>query len=282
MATTVSTTSILGSDSVSLSRTTINSNFLLLENWINGYASGFGIDSTNGVLDLTSAPTGRISAKSGFFDSMTFPAGGTATAQILSSGSASFNVINASSVNVAGAISVSGASTYNSTSTFGATAAFNSVTQLNGRVEIGTTSSLVNKNVNSAPTTGTAVATPYEVTGLESIIYFDFSSDVFLKVADATTLTTASASSLPNGFILTLVNSSTSTGSLAVGIQDTGSGSFYYTGFNTDTVVYTTVDSDANRAYRSSITLRWDSTIDSAGGQPGSWAVLNAVNFTIG
>ena len=34
---TVSTTSILGSDSISASRITINSNFLLLENWINGY-----------------------------------------------------------------------------------------------------------------------------------------------------------------------------------------------------------------------------------------------------
>lgn len=282
MATTVSTTSILGSDSVSLSRTTLNSNFLILENWINGYASGFGIDSTNGVLNLTAAPTGRISAKSGFFDSMTFPAGGTATAQIFSSGSASFNVINVSSANIAGAISISGASTYSSTATFGATAAFNSVAQLNGRVEIGTSSSLVNKNVNAAPTTGTAVATPYEITGLESIIYFDFSSDVFLKVSDAPTATTANASALPNGFILTIVNSSASAGSLVAGIQNTGTGSFYYTGFNTDTVVYSIIDSDASRAYRSSITLRWDSTIDSSGSQPGSWTVLNAVNFTIG
>jgi hypothetical protein len=282
MATTVSTTPLLGSDSISLSRTTINSNFLLLENWSNGFASTFGMDATNGVLDLTDAPTGRISAKSGFFDTLTFPSGGTATAQIFSSGSASFNALNASSVSVAGGLSVGGSSTYNNTSTFGATASFNTIAQINGLLEFGTGASIVNKNVNSAPTTGTAPATPYVVTGLESIIYFDFSSDVYLKVSDAATASTASSSNIPNGFILTLVNSSSSTGSLQVGIQSTGSGSFYYTGFNTDTVVYTNLDSDGNKPYRSSITLRWDSTIDATGSQPGSWTVLNAVNFTIG
>ena len=52
---TVSTTSILGSDSISGSRTTINSNFLLLQNWINAYATTFNIDSVNGILDLAEA-----------------------------------------------------------------------------------------------------------------------------------------------------------------------------------------------------------------------------------
>ena len=81
---TVNTTSILGSDSISASRTTINSNFLLLENWINGYVSTFGIDTINGILNLSQATTGSVYAKTGYFDQIQVPANGTFTARILS------------------------------------------------------------------------------------------------------------------------------------------------------------------------------------------------------
>jgi len=60
---TVNTTSILGSDSISASRTTINSNFLTLQNWINNYNTVFGLDTVNGIINLTGASTGRVSAK---------------------------------------------------------------------------------------------------------------------------------------------------------------------------------------------------------------------------
>ena len=74
---TVSTTSILGSDSISASRLTINSNFLLLENWINGFVSTFGIDTNNGILNLSGATTGSIYAKTGYFDQIQFPSNGS-------------------------------------------------------------------------------------------------------------------------------------------------------------------------------------------------------------
>ena len=48
---TVNINEILGSDSISGSRVTINSNFLTLQNWINGYVNVFGIDTINGILD---------------------------------------------------------------------------------------------------------------------------------------------------------------------------------------------------------------------------------------
>ena len=62
---TVNITEILGTDSISGSRVTINSNFLILQNWINGYITVFGIDTVNGILDLSGASTGKVQAKIG-------------------------------------------------------------------------------------------------------------------------------------------------------------------------------------------------------------------------
>ena len=87
---TVNINEILGSDSISGSRVTINSNFLTLQNWINGYVNVFGIDTINGILDLSAASTGKVQAKIGRFDSLSLPSVGSALASVSSAGAAAF------------------------------------------------------------------------------------------------------------------------------------------------------------------------------------------------
>ena len=179
---TVSTTSILGSDSISASRTTINSNFLLLENWINQYNNVFGIDSTNGILDLSAASTGRISAKTGKFDQIIVPSGGTALAQILSTGSASFVSVATTTLTASGASTLSGIFTANNTSTFNSTTNLFGSTSLDSAFTILSSGHFVGQNTIYATgaTAGTAfpastsggggrattAAIPYQITGL--------------------------------------------------------------------------------------------------------------------
>src|SRR6056300_1508802 len=126
---TVNTTSILGSDSISASRTTINSNFLTLENWINNYNTVFGLDTVNGIINLTGASTGRISAKTGKFDSIIVPSGGTALAQINSSGAGSFSSVATTNLTGSGIISFGAGSTL----TQSGTSTFSGTTTLSGQ-----------------------------------------------------------------------------------------------------------------------------------------------------
>lgn len=291
---TVSTTSILGSDSISASRITINSNFLLLENWINQYVDVFGIDSVNGILDLSNSSTGRISAKTGKFDQIIVPVGGTALAQINSSGSGQFVNLSTTTLTASGAVNFSGTFTSNNTSTFNSTTNLLGSNNLNGAFTLLTSGHFVSQNsiYASGATAGqpfancasggggrvTTVSTPYVLTGLEDVIYANCAGGWFMSVGT----TGASASALVSGSRITIVNTACTGGYIATGLQNSGS---YYTGFNTNASYgnYPTpgITCDAGRPYQSAITLQWEPRISQGSGtQQGSWVVLSSSNMS--
>ena len=296
---TVSTTSILGSDSISASRITINSNFLLLENWINGYVSTFGIDTNNGILDLSSATTGSIYAKTGYFNQVQVPASGSFTARILSSGAASFTDVSTTTFTSSGLTTIGGSLVQNGASTFGATASFNAPVNLNGSTIIGISGNIVSKNTTyvSGATAGqafpasdtlggggylTSIDSPYSVTGLEDVIYANCGpTGFYMSVVGGSGGT---AANIPAGFRLRIVNTSGATGYIYTGIQ--GSSSTYYTGFNTS-ASYGNYPSGGivvsqNSQYQSSVHLQWEPRIaQGQSTQTGSWIVLSGTNVTI-
>jgi len=291
---TVSTTSILGSDSISASRTTINSNFLLLENWINQYNTVFGIDYTNGILDLSAASTGRISAKTGKFDQIIVPSGGTALAQILSTGSASFVSVATTTLTASGASTLSGIFTANNTSTFNSATNLFGSTSLNSAFTILSSGHFVGQNTIYATgaTAGTAfpvstsggggrattAAIPYQITGLEDVIYAQCGSGFYLSVGT----TGATASNLTAGTRITVINTGGTGGFIATGIQNSGA---YYTGFNTlasyGNFPSAGITCDNLKPYQSALQLQWEPRVgQGTGTQEGSWVVLGSSNMT--
>ncbi len=306
----VTITEILGSDSISGSRVTINSNFLILQNWVNGFETTFGINTSTGVLDLTAASTGRVSALTGRFNTISTPASGTALATISSAGAGTFATITTGSLTSTGALTVGGSLSVNSslTQATGVTASFRGNLQVGGvsnagKFTHGTYSGEVYANnwsrsgtsiaagspgltaafpVNTAGGGGiyTTSTQPYVVTGTESVIYAEVGSTGFyMKVSDGTGST---ASTLPAGFRLTIVQtSSTASGVIYTGSQNSNA---YYTGFNTTStfggwpgnISFTST----SRPYRSSITLQWEPRIagDQAT-QKGSWVLIGGTNL---
>jgi hypothetical protein len=296
---TVSTTSILGSDSISASRITINSNFLLLENWINGYVSTFGIDTNNGILDLSSATTGSIYAKTGYFNQVQVPASGSFTARILSSGAASFTDVSTTTFTSSGLTTIGGSLVQNGASTFGATASFNAPVNLNGSTIIGISGNIISQNTTYDPgaTAGqafpasdtlggggylTSINSPYAITGQEDVIYANCGpTGFYMSVVGGSGGT---AANLPAGFRLRIVNTSGSTGYIYTGIQ-TGT-STYYTGFNTTSTYgnYATggIVVNQNSQYQASVHLQWEPRVaQGQTTQAGSWIVLSGTNVTI-
>jgi hypothetical protein len=302
----VTITEILGSDSISGSRITINSNLLILQNWINGFESTFGIDTSTGVLDLTGASTGRVSALTGRFNTVSTPASGTALASVNSSGGASFVSTSTQTLAVSGATTLSGsvAMASNMTQSAGATATFAGNVTYTGKQTVGNYGSRVFNNNWSelaSPVTGqgtpgltaafptnasggggiaTTVNAPYVVTGQESVIYADCSTAFYMKVADGTG---ATASSLPAGFRVTIINTASTAASPSIADGTLGSPA-YYTGFNDDASYggYTSIAFTSGRAYQSSVTLQWEPRIaaDQAT-KKGSWVVISGINVTI-
>jgi hypothetical protein len=291
---TVSTTSILGSDSISASRTTINSNFLLLQNWINQYVSVFAIDSVNGILDLSQASTGRISAKTGKFDQIIVPSGGTALTQILSSGASQFVSVATTTLTASGASSFSGTFTASNTATFNSTTNLSGPTRLSKALTILNNGHFVGQNTIYAtgatagdpfPTSTSggggrlsSLSVPYQVTGLEDIIYAQCGSGWYMSVGT----TGGTASNLTAGTRITIVNTGSTGGFIATGTQNSGA---YYTGFNTNASYgkypSTGITCDANRPYQSAITLQWEPRIgQGTGTQQGSWVVLSSSNMS--
>jgi hypothetical protein len=291
---TVNTTSILGSDSISASRTTINSNFLTLENWINNYNTVFGLDTVNGIINLTGASTGRVSAKTGKFDSIVVPSGGTALAQINSSGAGSFSSVATTNLTGSGTISfgVGSTLTQSGTSTFSGTTTLSGQTTLNSRMILGPQGNFASQNSigASGATAGTAFPSsaaggggrgtssgnPYVITALEDVIYAQCSSGFYMSVGT----NGATAANLPAGLRITIVNTENSAGSIKTGVQGST-----YTGFNTASGVgefpSTGITVDANRPYQSSIQLQWEPRIGKgAGSQEGSWVVLGSSNMS--
>ena len=301
---TVSTTSILGSDSISASRITINSNFLLLQNWINGYVSTFGIDTNNGILNLSQATTGSIYAKTGYFDQIQVPANSTFTARILSSGAGTFSDITTTTFTSSGLTTINGSLVQNGSSTFGATATFNNGTtvNMNGYFTTGPLGSNISKNTTylTGLTAGqafpvsdtlsgggvlTSIDSPYQVTGLEDVIYAQCGpTGFYLSVNGLTGGSGGTAANLPAGYRIRVVNTTGSTGYIYTGVQ--GSSNTYYTGFNTSTSYgnYATggIVVNANSQYQASVHLQWEPRIaQGQATQNGSWIVLSGTNVTI-
>jgi len=299
---TVNINEILGSDSISGSRVTINSNFLTLQNWINGYVNVFGIDTVNGILDLTGASTGRVSAKIAKFDSVSLPATGVSTASINNLGQASFASIQTTTFTASGAVTASSTVTFGSSSIFtaGGTASFNGPLNANAALNLGTQGHIVSQNTtySSGATSGTAfpantaggggrytsVNSPYVVTGLEDVIYAECGpTGFYMKVVDGTSPVGGTLPNLPQGTRITIVNTTAATGYIRTGV--TGSSS-YYTGFNTAAsyggYAAAGIVVPQNKAYRSSITLQWEPRVGQGQAtQNGSWIVIGSSNMTV-
>jgi hypothetical protein len=298
---TVNINEILGSDSISGSRVTINSNFLTLQNWINGYVSVFGIDTTNGILDLSAASTGKVQAKIGRFDSLSLPASGTATASVNSAGAASFASIQTTTFTASGALVANGTVTFGSGSVFtvGGTASYNGQLGANAALLLGPQGRITSQNttfVNGATvgqafpanTSGgggvaTSVNAPYAITGLEDVIYANCASPGFyMKVCDGVSPVGGTVPNIAAGTRITIINTSASAGYIVTGV--TGSTS-YYTGFNTSALYggfnSLGVTAPASKAYRSSISLQWEPRVGKGQAtQNGSWIVLGSSNIT--
>ena len=183
----ITITEILGTDSISGSRLTINANFLLLENAYNDLENTFNINVLTGSMDVSSASSGQIKSKSLLTNSLVMPASGSPTIQLYGTGASGGSIIFSNTVagatgifsNVlqANALSASGSAN------FGATATFQSVVNLEGRVSIGASGNFVNTNRKatvgstttfpSAPGAGVTgtYSTPYQLTLTENVIY---------------------------------------------------------------------------------------------------------------
>ena len=302
MASTVNITEILGSDSISGSRVTINSNFLILQNWINGYVQVFGVDTTNGILDLTSASTGKVMAKIGRFDSLSLPATGTALTSFDSIGGASLVSVSSTNVTVSGALVANGSITLGSASTFivGGISSFNGSLSANAAFNLGVQGHTISQNTTVATglTSGTAfpantvggggrltsLNSPYSITGLEDVIYAECGpTGFYMQVVAGTSPVGGTLPNIPQGTRVTIVNTTAATGYISTGL--TGS-TTYYTGFNTDTS-YGGYSSSGivipqNSSYRSSVTLQWEPRVGQ--GQAtmnGSWVVIGSTNITV-
>jgi hypothetical protein len=292
---TVTTTSILGSDSISASRITINSNFLTLNNWINGFVNTFGIDTNNGILNLSAASTGSIYAKTGYFDQVQVPATGNFLARILSSGAASFTGVSTTTFTSSGLTTISGSLVQNGTSTFGATASFNSPVNINGSLILGPNGNLRSTNTNILSTSAfpvsdtlggggrlTSIDAPYSITGQEDVIYANCGpTGFYLSVVGGSGGT---AANIAPGYRIRIVNTSGTTGYIYTGVQ--GSSTTYYTGFNTSTSYgnYATggIVINQNSQYQASVHLQWEPRIaQGQASQQGSWIVLSGTNVTI-
>ena len=302
MASTVNITEILGSDSISGSRVTINSNFLILQNWINGYVQVFGVDTTNGILDLTSASTGKVMAKIGRFNSLSLPATGTALTSFDSIGGASLVSVSSTNVTVSGALVANGSITLGSASTFivGGISSFNGSLSANAAFNLGVQGHTISQNTTVATglTSGTAfpantvggggrltsLNSPYSITGLEDVIYAECGpTGFYMQVVAGTSPVGGTLPNIPQGTRVTIVNTTAATGYISTGL--TGS-TTYYTGFNTDTS-YGGYSSSGiiipqNSSYRSSVTLQWEPRVGQ--GQAtmnGSWVVIGSTNITV-
>ena len=298
---TVNITEILGSDSISGSRVTINSNFLILQNWINGYSTVFGLDNVNGIMNLSQSPIGRITAKTGYFNSINIPSSGTSLATINSAGQSNFSVVSTTSLIASGNVNFSGSIVLSSGSIFtaGGTASYNGDLIANSNFILGPQGSVRSQNTTfqagltstqpfpvntvTVPGGGGGVTggtnSPYILTGTEDVIYANCSgSGFYMRVIDGNG---ATAANLPAGKRITIVNTSAASGSIQVGLQGSPQ---YYTGFNTLATYggFSTITIPAGESYRSSISLQWEPRI--AKGQTtqnGSWVVLSAVNMTV-
>jgi hypothetical protein len=291
----VTITEILGTDSISGSRLTINSNFLLLENAYNDLEDTFNINVLTGSLDVSSASSGQIKAKAFLGNSMVMPSSGSPTVQIYGTGASAGFMIASNTISGATGIfsNVLQSNTFSATgsATFGATATFQAKAIIDGALTFGSSGSMVNTNRKAtvgsttafpaapgAGVTGT-YSNPYQLSLTENVIYIqsDYTDGGYQGFFFyATTGSGATASSIPAGYTVTLIDTATSAGSIATGV--TGPGLQYYTGFNTaDGQFSSTEIVTSPNQYKSSITLMWEPRIaQTDASEKGSWVVISS------
>ena len=302
----VTITEILGTDSIAGSRLTINSNFLLLENAYNDLEDSFNINVLTGSLDVSTASSGQIKAKSMLSNSMVLPSSGSPTVELYGAGaSAGYGVFGNTVASATGIFSNNLlAKNFSATGTalFGGSATFSSTIESNGVFQIGVTGSVVNKSRKASVSATTAFpgfasspnaavtgtySNPYVFTLQESVIYIDSTISTvvsgityigfFMKVSETNG---QAASLIPAGFTVTLVDVASAPapglGYIASGIQGPTN---YYTGFSQNSThggyrsPALTVTS--RKPYKNSLTIMWEPRIgQSSPTEKGSWVIL--------
>jgi hypothetical protein len=291
----ITITEILGTDSISGSRLTINANFLVLENAYNDLENTFNINVLTGSIDISSATSGQIKAKSLMANSLVMPSSGSPSIQLYGTGASGGYIVASNTISGATGIfsnvlqansfSVSGSSV------FGATASFNTLLNVEGRMSIGASGNFVNTNrkatVGSStafpPAPGAGVtgtfSSPYQLNLTENVIYIqsDYADGGYTGFFFyATTGSGSTASDIPAGYTLTLIDTATTPGMISTGV--TGPSPYYYTGFSTGDASYSDpmIQTPGN-PYKSSLTLMWEPRIDQSSlTQKGSWVVVSS------
>jgi hypothetical protein len=294
---------ILGTDSISGSRLTINANFLLLENAYNDLEETFNINVITGSIDVSNSAVGQIKSKALLSNSLVMPSSGSPNIQIYGTGaSAGFGIFSNTVASSTGTFSntlqtnllfVSGPSSFSGVSDF------SSGIQNNGVFSLGGSGTFVNTNRKSSvgsttsfpspPASGVTgtYSNPYIPTLTESVVYIQ-SDYVSPSPSDSgfdtgfffysSTGTGATSSGIPAGFTITLIDSAISPGLIATGVTGPG-GSEYYTGFSTGDGQYSDTPGHIQtpgNPYKSSLTLMWEPRIgQSSIDQKGSWVVVS-------
>jgi hypothetical protein len=235
-------TEILGTDSFSGSRLTLNANFASLANELTSFETSFGISIASGNIDVSAATGGQIKGKVGAFNNIQLPATGTpvitlngTTGSITTTlGTLTTPAIQTASINITtgGNLVNGGSSVFNGQSTF------NELVVLNdgfarAKIDVGAT--------------GT-----HTVLNTDNVILFDGSTSPNM-------LTLTPDISLVNGHNVTFVKYGTGACSLDTSL---------ILGFGTGSINFS-VDS-----YKSSITLQW-SVADA------KWFITSSSNMTI-
>lgn len=304
---------ILGTDSIAASRLTINSNFLLVENEINDIENIFNINVVTGAMDISQATSGQFKAKTVYANQAAFPASGTPTVNIYGTGASAGNASFSGTVS-ATQLTLSATGSFNQINAsgpavFGSTARYDGAVTFNSSVTNGPTGSYIEKNATGASgstnafisplsgggggITGT-FSNPYALALNESVVYVDagyvssaggdsgFNTGFFFYVATGAA-PSGTPPSIPQGFRLTLINTSGAGGRIATGVTGP-TGSTYYTGFNTSANggawASKAVLVPSSLPYKTSVTLQWENRIGKGGTtQNGSWVVISSSGY---
>ena len=174
---------------------------------------------------------------------------------------------------------------------FGATATFSSVAVNDGQFVNGVSGTYIERNrrasVGSAtpfpspPSSGVTgtYSNPYILTLTEKVIYAqcDYANGGYTGFfMYASTGSGATASAIPAGYTVTIINTGTGTGYIPTGV--TGSSPNYYTGFSTGDGQYSGAPGITltGTPYKNSVTLMWEPRIgQGAVTQQGSWVVVS-------
>jgi hypothetical protein len=284
---------------------------LLVENELNDFENTFNINVVTGSMDVSQATSGQVKAKSFYSNQITLPSSGTSTINFYGTGASAGSASFSGKIN-AGQMQLSATGSFNQVNASGP-AVFDSTVQFNGNVTHGLavingpTGSFREQNAigASGPTnaflapayggggvTGT-FSNPYPLTFTESTIYANcgyissaagdsgYDTGFYFYVVSGNGGTPAN---VPQGYRITIVNTSRDQGTIATGETGPTLGT-YYTGFNVGDGQYqgAGINVPGNLPYRTSLTLQWENRIAKGSTtQKGSWVVVSSTGFAQG